>query len=96
MAHISLQGLFVRRGRSMERSAEKPDYRLSGSTILFCARGMAMADINKAYKHIFTSPSSVGKEPCATRSGNARLHDMTHVTRASIAYIVTQVSMSVF
>jgi hypothetical protein len=44
-----------------------------------------------AYKHIFTSPSSVEKEPKATRSGNARIHGMTQVTLASIAYIATQV-----
>ncbi|KAG2106183.1 uncharacterized protein F5147DRAFT_746330 [Suillus discolor] len=44
-----------------------------------------------AYKHVFTSPSSVEKEPKATRSGNACLHGMTSVTIASIAYIATQV-----
>ncbi|KAG1763227.1 hypothetical protein EDD22DRAFT_952475 [Suillus occidentalis] len=44
-----------------------------------------------AYKHVFTSPSSVEKEPKATRSGNARLHGMNSVTAASIAYIATQV-----
>ncbi|KAG2750658.1 hypothetical protein P692DRAFT_20729385 [Suillus brevipes Sb2] len=44
-----------------------------------------------AYKHVFTSPSSVEKEPKATRSGNARLHGMSSVTIASIAYIATQV-----
>jgi len=44
-----------------------------------------------AYKHIFTSPSSVEKQPKATRSGNARIHGMTEVTAASIAYIATQV-----
>jgi hypothetical protein len=44
-----------------------------------------------AYKHIFTSPSSVEKEPKATRSGNARIHGMTQVTPASIAYVATQV-----
>ncbi|KAH7923133.1 hypothetical protein BV22DRAFT_1015956, partial [Leucogyrophana mollusca] len=44
-----------------------------------------------AYKHIFTSPSSVDKEPKATRSGNARIHGMTRVTTASIAYVATQV-----
>ncbi|KIM74367.1 hypothetical protein PILCRDRAFT_14512 [Piloderma croceum F 1598] len=44
-----------------------------------------------AYKHIFTSPSSVEKEPKATRSGNAWIHGMTRVTPASIAYIATQV-----
>jgi hypothetical protein len=45
----------------------------------------------QAYKHIFTSPSSVDQEPKATRSGNARIHGMTRVTPASIAYIATQV-----
>jgi hypothetical protein len=45
----------------------------------------------EAYKHIFTSPSSVEKEPKATRSGNARIHGMTQVTSASIAYVATQV-----
>jgi hypothetical protein len=33
----------------------------------------------------------VEKEPKATRSGNARIHGMTRVTVASIAYIATQV-----
>ena len=46
----------------------------------------------KAYKHIFTSPSSVDQEPKATRSGNARIHGMRSVTRASIAYVAIQVS----
>ena len=46
----------------------------------------------KAFKHVFTSPSSVNKEPKATRSGNARLHGMTRITPGSIAYIATQVS----
>ena len=46
----------------------------------------------KAYKHIFTSPSSVEKESMATRSGNARIHGMTQVTPASITYVATQVS----
>jgi hypothetical protein len=45
---------------------------------------------HKAFKYIFTSPSSVEKEPKATRSGNARIHGMTKVTAASIAYISTQ------
>ncbi|RDB25046.1 hypothetical protein Hypma_007811 [Hypsizygus marmoreus] len=43
-----------------------------------------------AYKHIFTSPSSVEKEVKATRSGNARIHGMTKVTCPSIAYVATQ------
>jgi len=44
-----------------------------------------------AYKHVFTSPSSVDNMNKATRSGNARIHGMTRVTPASIAYIATQV-----
>ncbi|KAG1817898.1 hypothetical protein EV424DRAFT_1540254 [Suillus variegatus] len=44
-----------------------------------------------AYRHVFTSPSSVEKEPKATRAGNARLHSMTAVTAPSVAYITTQV-----
>ncbi|KAH7913392.1 hypothetical protein BJ138DRAFT_1002389 [Hygrophoropsis aurantiaca] len=47
-----------------------------------------------AYKHIFTSPSSVDKEPKATRSGNARIHGMTRVSAASIAYVATQVQFA--
>jgi hypothetical protein len=46
----------------------------------------------QAYKYIFTSPSSVEKEPKATRSGNARIHGMTRVTMPSIAYVATQVN----
>ncbi|KAG1854296.1 hypothetical protein F4604DRAFT_1883352 [Suillus subluteus] len=41
-----------------------------------------------AFRHVFTSPSSVDKEPKATRAGNAHLHDMTAVTAASMAYIL--------
>ncbi|KAG1833199.1 hypothetical protein DFJ58DRAFT_719467 [Suillus subalutaceus] len=43
------------------------------------------------FKHIFRSPSSVDKEPKATRSGNAYLHSMNFVTQASLAYVATQV-----
>jgi hypothetical protein len=46
---------------------------------------------SQAYKHVFTSPSSVESEVKATRSGNARIHGMTRVTPSSIAYIATQV-----
>ena len=45
----------------------------------------------KAFKHIFTSPSSVDQEPKATQSGNAHIHGMHFVTKASIAYVATQV-----
>jgi hypothetical protein len=47
----------------------------------------------QAFKHIFTSPSSVEKEVKAMRSGNARIHGMTCVMRASLAYIATQVCL---
>jgi hypothetical protein len=47
----------------------------------------------QAFKHIFTSPSSVEKDAKATRSGNARIHGMTRVTTASLAYVATQVSL---
>ncbi|KAF6765313.1 hypothetical protein DFP72DRAFT_798048, partial [Ephemerocybe angulata] len=46
-----------------------------------------------AYKHVFTSPSSVGIATAsrATRSCNARIHGMKSVSIPSIAYIATQV-----
>ncbi|KIM63455.1 hypothetical protein SCLCIDRAFT_53690, partial [Scleroderma citrinum Foug A] len=43
-----------------------------------------------AFKHIFTSPSLVDQEPKATCSGNAQIHGMRSVTKASIAYVATQ------
>ncbi|KAG1791290.1 hypothetical protein EV424DRAFT_1476026 [Suillus variegatus] len=46
------------------------------------------------FKHVFTSPSSVDKEPKATRSSNASLHGMKSVTPGSLAYIATQVRFS--
>ncbi|KAJ3523461.1 hypothetical protein NMY22_g11433 [Coprinellus aureogranulatus] len=45
----------------------------------------------KGFKHVFVSPSSAEDTDRATRAGNARLHGMTRVTPASIAYIATQV-----
>lgn len=49
---------------------------------------------SQAYKHVFTLPSSADhNEPKATRSGNARIHGMTSVTKGSLAYIATQVSI---
>jgi len=45
----------------------------------------------QTFKHIFTSPSSVNLDAKATRSGNARIHGMTRVTTASLAYVATQV-----
>ncbi|KAH6893813.1 hypothetical protein BKA70DRAFT_1118743, partial [Coprinopsis sp. MPI-PUGE-AT-0042] len=45
----------------------------------------------KAFKFIFLSPSSVDGDRGATRAGNARLHGMTKVTKASLAYVATLV-----
>ncbi|KIM61385.1 hypothetical protein SCLCIDRAFT_122130 [Scleroderma citrinum Foug A] len=44
-----------------------------------------------AFKHVFTSPSSMEQEPKATRSGNVRLHGMQSITKASITYVAMQV-----
>ncbi|KAG0698732.1 hypothetical protein DFH29DRAFT_983789 [Suillus ampliporus] len=46
------------------------------------------------FKHIFTSPSSVEKEPKAMHSGNAYLHGMKSMTKGSLAYIAMQVQFS--
>ncbi|KAG2100217.1 uncharacterized protein F5147DRAFT_813447 [Suillus discolor] len=54
----------------------------------------ALLVYSQAYRHVFTSPSSVDKEPKATRSGNARIHGMTRVTLPSIAYIATQIQFA--
>ncbi|KAF7965999.1 hypothetical protein HWV62_40501 [Athelia sp. TMB] len=46
----------------------------------------------KAFKHIFTSPSSANDdEPRSTRSGNARIHGMVKASLPAIAYVATQV-----
>jgi len=60
-------------------------------SLLSPASGLMIRMHRQAYKYVFTSPSSVEKEPKATRSGNAHIHGMTQVTPASIAYIATQV-----
>ncbi|KAF9473562.1 hypothetical protein BDN70DRAFT_899679 [Pholiota conissans] len=52
-------------------------------------KGLLRSEI-LTFKHIFTSPSSVEREAKATRSGNARIHGMTRVTHAAIAYAATQ------
>ncbi|KAG1785044.1 uncharacterized protein HD556DRAFT_1435286 [Suillus plorans] len=46
------------------------------------------------FKHVFTSPSSVDKEPKATRSSNAYLHEMKSATKGSLAYIAMQIGFS--
>ena len=63
-------------------------------SVQFISHCNALLYLTQAYKHVFTSPSSVDKEPKATRSGNARIHGMTRVTLPSIAYIATQVRAS--
>lgn len=61
---------------------------VSASSVRIC---LPFDSLPQGFKHVFTSPSSVDKEPKATRSGNARIHGMISVTLASIAYIATQV-----
>ncbi|KAG1802174.1 uncharacterized protein HD556DRAFT_1429771 [Suillus plorans] len=46
------------------------------------------------FKHVFTSPSSVDREPKATHSSNAYLHGMKSMTKGSLAYIATQIQFS--
>ncbi|KAG2046382.1 hypothetical protein BDR06DRAFT_985610 [Suillus hirtellus] len=46
------------------------------------------------FKHVFTSLSSMDKEPKAMRSRNAYLHGMKSVTKASLAYIAMQIQFS--
>jgi len=63
------------------------------SSVHSCATYVLLVLIGQAYKHIFTSPSSMEKEVKATISGNARIHGMKQVTTASLAYVVTQVHL---
>ncbi|KAG1813006.1 hypothetical protein EV424DRAFT_1473522 [Suillus variegatus] len=49
-----------------------------------------------AFRHIFTSPSSVDKEPKATRAGNTKIHGMTTITSASVAYMATQIRFTLY
>ena len=58
--------------------------------MMFCF--MATDLLMKAYKHISTSLSSVDQEPKAMRSRNARIHGMHSTTKASLAYVTTQVN----
>ncbi|KAG1790357.1 uncharacterized protein HD556DRAFT_1433420 [Suillus plorans] len=46
------------------------------------------------FKHVFTSPSSVDREPKAMQSGNAYLHGMKCVTQGSLAYVAMQIRFS--
>ncbi|KAJ3529028.1 hypothetical protein NMY22_g9167 [Coprinellus aureogranulatus] len=68
---------------------QAPD--LSGGRSLLSPLSILKSNISPGFKHIFTSPSSVDDDPKATRSGNARLHGMSSVTKASIAYVATQI-----
>ena len=90
MAHASLRRPRVWPWRAMRWPLQKPASCL-GQQHLFFLDLLTLFLSGQAYKHIFTSPSSVEKEVKATRSGNARIHGMTRVTTASLAYIATQV-----
>ena len=47
--------------------------------------GVLFTSYLQAFKHIFTSPSSIEKEVKATRSGNARIHGILRATAAALA-----------
>ncbi|KAI1783655.1 hypothetical protein LXA43DRAFT_1067455 [Ganoderma leucocontextum] len=47
-----------------------------------------------AFKHVFTSPSSVDDSGRSTKSSNAAIHGMSQVTLASIVYVATLVRFS--
>jgi len=77
--------------RTLGRALQKPASCLGQYVLIYiCYYSLHRL---QAYKHIFTSPSSVEKEVKATRSGNARIHGMTRVTPASLAYVATLVCM---
>lgn len=97
MASVSVRWIWLRRQWSLERIVAQfhanQGEKVSLWKLDLLSRATASGNMKyQTFKHIFTSPSSVEKEARATRSGNARIHGMTCVTRASIAYIATQVS----
>lgn len=70
-------------------------WRASSPNVVFPRQLRAIAHtIFQAFKHVFTSPSSVtdSRELRATKTCNASRHGMTQVTIAALAYIATQVS----
>jgi hypothetical protein len=77
----------------VEGLVQKSHSGFSALYFVLCFVALLSTDSLQAYKHVFTSPSSVDKENKATRSGNARIHGMTGVTPASLAYIATQVCL---
>lgn len=63
------------------------------SPIIPVMRSSLMSSYAKqAFKHVFLSPTLATRDSKAVRLGNARIHGMKQVTRASIAYIAMQVS----
>jgi len=96
MALVSLQGSYY--------DPENPWSRLFRSVILISVShifwpGIPWPNIDFCIQTFSISsrlPVSVEKEPKATRSGNARIHGMTHVAPASITYVATQVRTIIF
>ncbi|KAG2070763.1 hypothetical protein BDR04DRAFT_1128370 [Suillus decipiens] len=68
---------------SYDYDPEDPWKELLRSEILICG-----------FKHVFTSPSSINKEPKVTHSRNAYLHGMKSVMKGSLAYISMQIQFS--
>jgi hypothetical protein len=96
MAHLSIRRPYLPSGRPLERSLPKP----TSCHSKHISAHVVLTDWHlaiQAFKHVFTSPSSANDdEPKATKSGNARIHGMTTVTKASLAYIATQVRITIY
>ncbi|KAG2131860.1 hypothetical protein BD769DRAFT_1627705 [Suillus cothurnatus] len=74
---------------------EEPWKGLLRSEILIFFKALSQCSFpSYGFKHVFMSPSSVDREPKATHSGNAYLHGMKSITKASLAYIAMQVQFS--
>lgn len=74
----------------MEGLTEKQDTRVRESIPFVIKLSLCNDFPRQGFKHVFTSPSSVDKEPKATRSGNAYLHGMKSATKGSLTYIAMQ------
>jgi len=95
VAHLFICRPNLSSRRPMERSLTKP----TSCHSMYISISTALTDCSlemQAFKHVFTSPSSADDDQSkATKSGNARIHGMTAVTKASLAYIATQVRIAI-
>ena len=90
-ASVFIPGVCLQSGRSLEWIVQMHSSCLCMYFIFRYDFHSFISDSFQAFQHIFTSLSSVKKEPKGTRSGNAHIHGMGSVTLPSIAYVATQV-----